>query len=159
MNKFVYAAIAALIPFSAAAHDGMAVEDAYARSANPKSGAVFMLLENHRKTDCTLKKVTSDAAERVVLHSSASDEGVMKMTKMEDGLTIPAGGEHLFKRGSDHVMFMGLKEPWDNGKTIKISLDFGDCGTEEVEVPVDNQHEEDAAAMHDGVDEHAGHSH
>lgn len=156
MNKFTYTTIAALIPFSAAAHDGMAVEDAYARSANPKSGAVFMLLENHRKTDCTLKSASSDSAERVMLHSNTEVDGVMKMEHMKDGLTVPAGGEHLLKRGGDHVMFMGLKDQWKDGDAVKLSLDFGDCGTQEVEVPVDNQRDEDAAGEHAG---HDGHSH
>lgn len=154
MKTIFYAAAAVLVPFAAAAHDGMAVEDAYARSANPKSGAIFMLLENHRKVDCTLKTVSSDVAERVMLHSNQDVDGVMKMQEMGDGLTISAESEHLLQRGGDHVMLMGLKAPLEDGQTIKVSLDFGDCGTEEVDVPVDNQRQEGAEASDEGAHDH-----
>lgn len=160
MKTITFAALAATLPFAAFAHDGMAVEDAYVRGANPKSGAAFMLLENHRKVDCTLSDVASDAAERVELHSNIEVDGVMKMQPMKDGLTIPAEGEHRLQRGGDHVMMMGLKEPLEDGQTVRMVLDFGDCGTEEIEIPVDNQRSEDASHGgddHGDHDDHSGH--
>lgn len=161
MKSFIFAAAAAMIPYVAVAHDGMAVKDAYARGANPKSGAAFMLLENHRKVDCTLKGVASDAAERVELHSSAEVDGVMKMQPIKDGIIIPAGGEYLLKRGSQHVMLMGLHDPLQDGTSINMALDFGECGIENVEVPVDNQraggsHSDDHGS-HNGHDDHKSH--
>ncbi|RNF35148.1 copper chaperone PCu(A)C [Paracoccus methylarcula] len=158
MRTVVFAAMAVLMPYAASAHDGMAVKDAYARGANPKSGAAFMLLENHRKVDCTLQDVASDAAERVLLHTSEETDGIMKMQSVE-GITIPAEGEYLMQRGGDHVMMMGLKAPLEDGQTVKLTLDFGDCGTEEVEVPVDNQRDAGHAGHGDAdmKDEHADH--
>ncbi|MDP0928365.1 copper chaperone PCu(A)C [Paracoccus onubensis] len=152
MKTLIFAASAAMLPYAALAHDGMAVTDAYARGANPKSGAAFMLLENHRKVDCTLSGVASDAAERVELHSNSEVDGVMKMAPIPDGITIPAEGEELLTRGGNHVMMMGLKAPLEDGQVIKMTLDFGECGTEEVEIPVDNQRSGDSAA--DDMDDH-----
>lgn len=159
MKTVIFAAAAVLLPFAASAHDGMAIKEAYARGANPKSGAAFMLLENHRKVDCTLQDVASDAADRVELHTNMEVDGIMKMQPVEDGITIPAEGEHLLQRGGDHVMMMGLKTPLEDGQSITVTLDFGDCGTEEVEVPVDNQRSADHAAHDeaDMTDEHADH--
>lgn len=155
MKATIFAAVAALFPFAAAAHDGMTVKDAFARSANPKSGAAFMLLENHRKVDCTLKGVTSDVAERVELHTSVETDGVMKMQPIKGGITVPAGGEHLLKRGSDHVMLIGLHAPLKDGALVALTLDFGDCGTGHIEVPVDNQRAGESHTHEHG--EHKGH--
>ena len=146
MKTLIFAVSAAMFPFAALAHDGMAVKDAYARGANPKSGAAFMLLENHRKVDCTLSGVASDVAERVELHSNSEVDGVMKMAPIKGGLTIPAESDVPLERGGNHVMMMGLKSPLEDGQTIRMTLDFGECGVEEIEIPVDNQRAGDAAA-------------
>jgi copper(I)-binding protein len=149
MKSIYLAAVAALIPFAAAAHDGVEVQDAYARSANPVTGAAFMVLSNHVDRDCRLSGVSSDVAERVELHTHREVDGVMKMTEVEEGFPIPANGTHELARGGDHVMFLGLKSPLEDGQTIPLTLDFGDCGTEQVEVPVDNQRTpEHGKAMH-----------
>lgn len=139
IRMFPAAAVAALMPVAAIAHDGVDVQDAYARSANPMTGAAFMTLSNHRDVDCRLIGVASDAAERVELHTHREVDGVMKMIHVEEGFDIPAYGTRHLERGGDHVMFMGLKRPMADGDTIPLTLDFGDCGTQQVEVPVDNR--------------------
>ncbi|MBW7056773.1 copper chaperone PCu(A)C [Paracoccus bogoriensis] len=140
MTKLAFFAGAiALVPFAALAHDGMHVNDAYARSANPMTGAVFMELENHREVDCTLVSAASDAAERVELHTHLHEDGVMKMVEVEEGFLIPAGETRLLDRGGDHVMLLGLTQPLADGDIVRLSLDFGECGTEEIEAVVDNQ--------------------
>lgn len=159
MKTLIFAASAAMLPFAALAHDGMAVKDAYARGANPKSGAAFMLLENHRKVDCTLSGVASDVAERVELHSNSEVDGVMKMAPIEGGLTIPAESAVPLARGGNHVMMMGLKAPLEDGQSIRMSLDFGECGVEEIEIPVDNQRSGDAAAPDAAHDAGGDHQH
>lgn len=150
MNKLLLSAVAlAAIPLSSTAgdaHDGVDVQDPYARSANPVTGAAFMVFSNHRDVDCTLVGVASDVAERVELHTHREVDGVMKMVEVEEGFPIPAYGTHALARGGDHVMFLGLRQPLNDGDTIAITLDFGDCGTEEVQVPVDNQR----SPMHGG---------
>ncbi|MCQ0969056.1 copper chaperone PCu(A)C (plasmid) [Paracoccus sp. TK19116] len=159
MKTLTLASTLVLLPLSAMAHDVMAVKDAYARSANPMTGGVFMLLDNHREVDCTLSGVSSDAAERVELHSNEDVDGVMSMREIEEGILIPAGETHALERGGDHVMLMGLKAPMEDGATVALTLDFGDCGTVDVEVPVDNQREPQQAADGDAAvpDGHAGH--
>lgn len=145
--KFVFsAAIAALFPLAALAHDAVAVEDAYARASNPKAGAAFMVLDNHRQVACTLSGVTSDVAEKVELHTHTEVDGVMKMGPIEGGIEVAPGAQHALARGGDHVMLMGLHQPLENGQIVKLSLDFGDCGTVDVELPVDNDRAADAAA-------------
>ena len=154
MKHLLILAAATLMPVAAFAHDGAAVRDAYARSTNPKTAALFMVIENHREVACQLTGATSDAAERVELHTHSEKDGVMSMRKIEGGIDIPAGGEHALARGGDHVMLMGLAKPVADGDVIKATLNFDQCDPIEIEVKVDNAHEPDPAAAHG---EHANH--
>ncbi|WP_405403065.1 copper chaperone PCu(A)C [Paracoccus sp. Ld10] len=157
MKLSILAAIAVLTPMAAVAHDGMHANDAYARSTNPKVGAVFMQLENHRQVACTLQGVSSDAAERVELHTHTQEDGIMKMSRLEDGIAVAAGQIHDLNRGGDHVMMLGLSQPLTDGDTLTLTLDFGDCGTEEVQAVVDNQREETVAPDDHDHGDHQGH--
>ena len=142
------------LPVAGFAQDAtITVADGYARSANPKSGAAFMTLQNTGAADCTLTAVTTETAELAELHSHMDmGDGVMKMGKIEGGITVPAGAEHKLMRGGDHVMLMGLKAPLENGQDVALSLDFGPCGTVAAVVPVDNDRKpEEAAPMHHGA--------
>ncbi|AUH33736.1 copper chaperone PCu(A)C [Paracoccus tegillarcae] len=138
MKTLFCAAAAVLLPMAAFAHDAVAVEDGYARASNPKAGAAFMVLDNHREVACKLEGVSSDVAEKVELHTHKETDGIMKMVQIEGGIDLPAGQQHALQRGGDHVMLMGLHEPLENGDIVALTLDFGDCGTLDVEVPVDN---------------------
>lgn len=150
------AGLVALLPVAALACDIMNVEDAYLRSANPKTAAAFMVLDNHRDTACTLTAIRSDAAEKVELHTHKEVDGVMQMGVIEGGIEIAAGAQHALARGGDHVMLMGLKRPLLDGETVKLALDFGDCGVVDVDVPVDNAREPQAAgAMSHGKMDHS----
>ncbi|MCU0907946.1 MAG: copper chaperone PCu(A)C [Rhodobacteraceae bacterium] len=156
MRPFRTLALAALLALPAVAparaHDGFAVRDAYARasSAAAQSGAIFMVIENHRDIDDRLIAARSDVAERVELHTHLSDSaGVMRMVEVEDGFAIPAEGEHALARGGDHVMLLGLTRPLLDGEIVTLTLVFEQSGELVVEVPVDN------ARMDSGA--HGGH--
>ncbi len=140
MKPLLSALCLGLIPLAAFAQgDGtLIVHDGYARAANPRSGAAFMVVENRGSGACTLSTVASDAAERVELHTHREEGGVMKMVKA-DPIRIPAGGRHELARGGDHVMLMGLKQPLGDGDTVALTLDFGPCGKVQTTLPVDNK--------------------
>ncbi|TJZ90470.1 copper chaperone PCu(A)C [Paracoccus gahaiensis] len=157
MKTLTLAAIAALLPVTALAHDGMHINDAYVRSTNPQVGAVFLQLENHRQVPCTLHSVTTKAAERAELHTHLEEDGVMKMGRIEGGIPVEPGQTHDLARGGDHVMLLGLTDPLTDGDSLTLTLDFGDCGTEEAEAVVDNQRSPEDAAAASEADPHAGH--
>ncbi|MAY31427.1 MAG: copper chaperone PCu(A)C [Rhodovulum sp.] len=141
--KFVnFVGVAAMaMGFGAAAWaEGIVVEDAYARASTPtaKSGAAFMVLMNTSDQDDRLIGAKSDVAARVELHTHREiADGVMKMMEVEEGFVIPAGGSHMLARGGDHVMFMGLNEPFADGDTVAVTLVFEHAGEVAVEIPVD----------------------
>lgn len=116
------------------------INDAYARASgmNAKAGAAFMVITNTGDSDDRLIAATSEAAMRVELHTHKDmGDGVMKMIEVEEGFAIPAGGEHALARGGDHVMFMGLTAPFEDGKMLSVTLEFEKAGTMTVEIPVD----------------------
>ncbi len=145
--------------FSVPAFAEIEIHDQYARSSNAMAGAAFMVIHNHGDTDDRLVGVSSDAAARVELHTHIEDaDGIMRMTHVEDGLDLPAGGEIAMVRGSDHVMFMGLNAPFEQDEVVTITFEFENAGEVVVEIPVD----QDRAADHEGhdkEDDHAGHDH
>ncbi|MBU2983613.1 copper chaperone PCu(A)C [Lentibacter algarum] len=135
----ILAAIAAVSLVAPAYAEGLMVTDSYARSSSPvaKAGAAFLTIENHGEDD-TLIGASSDAAKRVELHTHIkADDGVMQMREVEGGMPVPAHEGLKMKRGGYHVMFMGLNEPFVQGETITVTLQFEKAGEMVVEVPVD----------------------
>ncbi len=126
------------------------VKDAYVRSSTPSSvtGAAFLMLMNKSDADDRLIAASSDVAGRVELHTHKEDaNGVMKMMEVKEGFPIPAGGMHALKRGGDHIMFMGLKEPLEQGAEITVTLTFEKAGVMDVKIPVDHERKPDHGAM------------
>ena len=121
------------------------VSDSYARSTGPlaKAGAAYMKIMNHSKKDDRLISVYSDIAKKTELHTHLkSDNGVMKMMRIDKGIEIGAMKEHGLVRGGEHIMFLGLKEPFKNGKIIPVTLLFEKAGEVNIEVVVDQKRKE-----------------
>lgn len=160
MTRFqnILAALFAFVALPALAHDGVHINDAYARSNGVMggSGAIFFVVENHQIEDDRLIAAASDVANMVQLHTHiAGADGVMQMREVPDGFMIPANGLHALARGGDHVMLMGLTTALKDGDIVKLMLTFEKAGVVEVEVPVDNARKADAAmdhGMHKGHD-------
>lgn len=158
LNSIRSAALAALFAFltagAALAHDHVLVKDGFIRAAPPTAptAAGYMVIENHRNVAVHVTGVSSDVAAKVEFHTiERTSDGVMKMTPLSDGVTIPAGGAHALQPGQDHVMFMGLKAPLEQGATVPITLHFDGLDDLTVELTVDHQREMSGAA-------HGGHS-
>lgn len=135
---------------AAFAQSSIAVNDAYARSSGKAAtaGAAFMMIENTGDSDDQLVGVKSDVAARVELHTHKIDEnGVAQMMQVEGGFSIPAGETHMLKRGGDHVMFMGLKQPFEQGAKIPVTLIFEQAGEVSIEIPVDLDRQDSGAHM------------
>ena len=121
------------------------VSDSYARSTGPlaKAGAAYMKIMNHSKKDDRLISVYSDIAKKTELHTHLkSDNGVMKMMRIDKGIEIGAMKEHALVRGGEHIMFLGLKESFESGKIIPVTLLFEKAGEVNIEVVVDQKRKE-----------------
>ncbi|MGH1415466.1 MAG: copper chaperone PCu(A)C [Pelagimonas sp.] len=151
----IFAGAAAFALMSSAAMADIVVMDSYARSAgkSAKAGAAFMVIENTGSEGDRLVSAASDISKKVELHTHKDmGDGVMKMMHVEEGFEIPAGGKHMLMRGGDHVMFMGLNGPMEDGETVKVTLTFEKAGDIVVDIPVDLKRK----GKHGGMD-HSGH--
>jgi copper(I)-binding protein len=116
------------------------IVDAYARASGPsaKAGAAFMIIENMGQSSDRLIGVSSEVAMRTELHTHVeTDDGVMQMRHVEDGLIVPAGGQLTLQRGGNHVMFMGLFQGFEHGESLTVVLTFEEAGDLEAEIPID----------------------
>ena len=136
------------------------VHDAYAITARPgaPTGAAFMVIHNHGGPDDHLLSVSSPVAEMVELHTHVMDaNGVAQMTAVPEGWDIPADGELLLQRGAEHVMFMGITTPFEDGTTIPLTLHFEVAGDVTIEVPVDLSRLGGEDGMQMGEGDHSTH--
>jgi len=139
LKSTLSAALAGLTLAAPATAQEIHVMDTYARSASPmsKTGAAFMMIENIGDAPDRLIAVKSPAAKKVELHTHREEGGVMKMVHVEDGFELAAGETLFLQRGGNHVMLMGLTEPFEQGKTIPLTLVFETSGEITLDIPVD----------------------
>lgn len=150
LMKSLLAAAAVLVAVPAFASDAISIVDPYARvsAMMSKSGAAFMVIENHADADDRLVAAASDVAEKVELHTHVEDaNGVMQMIEVEEGFAVPAHGSHALARGGDHVMFLGLTRELSHGDTVTVTLTFEKAGDVVVEIPVDLERKPDHKGM------------
>ena len=121
------------------------ISDAYARSSGPlaMAGAAYMRIMNHSDESDRLIGVQSDIAKKTELHTHVKDDNdVMKMARIDEGIKIGAMKEHSLIRGGQHIMFMGLKEPFETGKIIPLTLLFEKAGKVDIEIIIDQNRKE-----------------
>jgi hypothetical protein len=97
-----------------------------------------MKIMNHSEGSDRLIGVQSDIAKKTELHTHLKDDnGVMRMVHIDEGIKIGPMKEHSLVRGGQHIMFMGLKEPFETGKIISVILLFEKAGEISIEIVVD----------------------
>ncbi|MEM9578814.1 MAG: copper chaperone PCu(A)C [Pseudomonadota bacterium] len=151
LARGTFAATLILAPVAGLAE--IVITDPYARASRPNAptGAAFMVIENRGDSADRLLAARSGIAKRVELHTHI-DQGdeVMKMTEIEEGIEIAAGGSHAMQRGGDHVMFMGLNESLEQGGNVTVTLVFEQAGEITVTIPVDNDRKAKHGHMNHG---------
>jgi copper(I)-binding protein len=108
--------------------------------ATPKGAPVaggYMIIINSGTVPDRLVGGSSSIASRFELHRMTMDDGVMRMRPVAGGLEIKPGETIELKPGSLHVMFVGLKQPVERGRSIKGTLVFEKAGTVEIEYTVE----------------------
>lgn len=150
MSHTLLLAAAAALSLAGPALADIEIKDAYARAAMPnaKAGAAFMEIVNTGPEDDRLVAAASDISMKVELHTHVdAGNGVMQMIEVEEGFPVPAGETHALARGGDHVMFMGLKGPMNDGDVVTVTLTFEKAGDMVVDIPVDLQRQDGEMKM------------
>jgi periplasmic copper chaperone A len=114
------------------------IDKSWAR-ATPKGaevGAGYFVVHNNGETPERLTGGSADFA-RVEIHEMKTENGVMTMPELKNGLDIPAHGTVRFLPGGYHVMFAHLAKPLVKGEKVKATLSFERAGQVAVEFPVE----------------------
>ena len=115
-----------------AAAGAISVADAWARPTIPtRPGAGYLTLTNTGDAPVVLVGAEAEGAATVEMHTTAEENGVVKMLRLES-LVIAPGEEVVFEPGGSHLMFMGLAEPLAEGDTFPATLLFEDAAPVEV---------------------------
>ena len=87
----------------------------------------FVTIHNKGDTADKIVSASSDAADRVELHTNLSENGIMKMRQIKS-IDIPANSMVELKSGGIHMMIFGLKKPFKPGDMIPLTLTFENAG-------------------------------
>jgi copper(I)-binding protein len=109
------------------------VEIARASPGGAQNGAAYLTMKS--PTADRLTAAASPVANRVELHLSTMDGGVMRMREVL-AIDLPPGETVTLKPGGLHVMLMGLKQPLRPGETIPLTLEFEKAGKLEITAAV-----------------------
>ena len=104
------------------------VEKPWAR-ATPKGAEVgggYLTIQNNGAAPDRLTGGTADFA-TVEVHQMKSENGVMEMRELKDGLSIPAHGSVALSPGGYHLMFTHLTHPLDQGRERQGHAQFRTC--------------------------------
>lgn len=127
----------------AMAHDytreGLKVEHPWARATPGKAqtGAGYVTVTNNGGAADRLTGGESPAANSVEIHTMSMDNGVMRMRALPDGVAIGPGETVVLEPGGMHLMFMGLKTPFEKDDEIPVTLHFEQAGAVEVMMTVE----------------------
>lgn len=139
LRSILPGAALALLPALASAQ--VELDGAVARVASTlaQTASVYLSIRNHSDRDDRLVRVEGDIADRIEIHTTAmTDDGVMRMVELVDGIAIPGGEIHALLPGGDHLMLLGLTEPLEQGDTFDLLLFFDVTLPITVTVTVDN---------------------
>ena len=105
--------------------------------AGAKVGAGFMTITNTGKEPDTLIGGSIPIAGKVEVHEMSMDRGMMKMRRLDPGLTIKPGETVVLRPGSFHLMFLDMAQGPKRGTSVKGTLMFEKAGRIEVEYGVE----------------------
>jgi periplasmic copper chaperone A len=118
---------------------GLKITAPWAR-ATPKGATIgggYVKITNTGNASDRLVGGSTDIARRVELHEMSTDNGVMKMRPLTEGIEIKPGQVVEFNPGGYHIMFVGLKKPLTQGEHLKATLQFEKAGKVDVDFTVE----------------------
>ena len=113
-----------------------------------KIGVAYLALTNRGADPDRLLAVQTSMAERVELHTTVTEGGMMRMRAV-DSVAVPSGQTVRFDPTTGlHLMLINLSGPLKQGSTFSLQLTFERAGKIEVPVAVGAVGASDAPADH-----------
>jgi copper(I)-binding protein len=102
-----------------------------------KVAAGFMTITNTGKEPDTLVGGSIPIAGKFEVHEMSMDRGMMRMRRLDPGLTIRPGETVVLKPGSFHAMFLDVKQGPKRGALVRGTLIFEKAGRIDVDYGVE----------------------
>jgi copper(I)-binding protein len=133
----LYAALAALIVYSAAAQGpALIVQDAWTRQVPGSDvAAVYLTLRNPTTKPISIVSVQSSIASHAMIHETRTERGQSRMRPHEQ-LVVPPGQLVKLEPGGLHVMLHGLTQTVAVGQSVRLELVLADGAKVQVAAPV-----------------------
>ena len=147
MKTFLAPALLGLALLAAPAHadDGcsadqvftagdLTISGAFSRATLPQAKVAggYLTITNNGAAPDRLLGGASEGAKAVQVHQMQMVGDMMKMSQVEGGLEIPAGGSVTLDPGGYHLMLMDIAQPLKADECLALTLKFEKAG----EVPV-----------------------
>lgn len=129
-------AAAAAGPALAAQERAPVIESAWARASAgmARTGAGFLTIRNEGAAD-RLVGASAGVSRKVEIHTHVMDGAVMRMRRV-DAVPVAASATTTLKPGGDHLMFVGLHAPLEEGRRFPVTLTFERAGAVTVTMEV-----------------------
>ncbi len=100
-------------------------------------GVGFFTVTNKGKEADRLLGGETNVAEKVEIHETQAEGGIMKMRALPEGIEIKPGETVTLKPGAIHLMLVGLKAILAPGEKVHVTLNFAKAGPIGVDMPVE----------------------
>lgn len=87
------------------------------------ASAIYAVIDNPTDKDIRITDATTTVSDRVELHETIMNDGVMSMEHRPDGFVVPANGQFLFEPGGPHVMVFDI-DPSNYPATFEVTFHF-----------------------------------
>ena len=108
----------------------LVISQAWSR-ATPSGAKVaggYLTIENKGTAPDRLVGGSGDVAGKLEVHEMATENGVMKMRALDQGLVIEPGKTVKLAPGGYHLMMFDLKNPLKQGDKVPVTLEFEKAG-------------------------------
>jgi len=120
-------ATALVLPMHRANAQTLEVQGAWARATVPGQHATGAFMTLTAPEGATLLAVRTPVAGHASVHEMKTEDGVMKMRELANGLDLPAGKAVQLAPGAYHVMLMDLKVALRPNTSIPLTLVLKDA--------------------------------
>lgn len=137
MRKIVIIGLALIPSLLQADTSGLKFVDAWLKQLPPvvPVRAGYMQIRNPTKQNHEIIAIQSDAFERVEMHESRMQDGMMTMNQL-NSLPLPAGGLVELKPGGKHLMLMNPMQSLQVGDRVDLVITFEDESSQRVSLEV-----------------------
>lgn len=119
---------------------GVEAVDAWARPTPEvaERAALYVSLTNNGDDDAAVVGASASRCGSMEVHQTVVDDDVMEMQRIDE-LALAPGETVVMEPGGFHLMCMMVSEPFVDGETIGVDLEFCDGSSQTVSVVVEDR--------------------